>query len=73
VSARIVLILDGPEITVAQNEQDIPVFIVEAQVVSTDEEYAKDVWKSFPDDLRHFVEGYMEPNWVEEAKVEIKA
>jgi hypothetical protein len=62
-SMRIVILLDGPEITVLENEHNVELFVVESQVIADDEKHAKEVRNSFPDDLKHYVEDYMEPEW----------
>lgn len=63
---RIVLLLDGPEITVLENEHNVELFIVESQCIADDEKHAKEVRNSFPDDLKHYVEYYMELEWFQD-------
>lgn len=61
-SSQVVLVTDGPEI--------VEVYVVESQMAQNDETYAKYVWKSFPVEFRHYVEDYMEPEWIEDLNQE---
>ena len=69
-NSQVVLVTDGPEIKVVDNKDDVEVYIVESQMTQEDETYAKDLWKSFPAMFRHYVEDYMEPEWIEDLKQE---
>jgi hypothetical protein len=69
-SSQVVLVIDGPEIKVVENQDDVEVYVVESQMAQNDETYAKDVWKSFPVEFRHYVEDYMEPEWIEDLNQE---
>ena len=46
---------------------NVELFVVESQAIADDEKHANEVRNSFPDDLKHYVEDYMEQEWYNDA------